>query len=49
MVASLPGNVDTGTKEDESSTGRVWAVGFHNVTVMSCLARDLKLMNRLCL
>jgi hypothetical protein len=32
----------TGTKEDESSTGRVWAAGFHHV-----MARVLKLMNRL--
>jgi hypothetical protein len=26
--------VGTGTKEDESSTGRVWAVGFNHVTFM---------------
>jgi hypothetical protein len=39
--------VGTGTKEDESSTGRVWAVGFHHVTVCSRLARVLKLMNHL--
>jgi hypothetical protein len=32
MVASLLGSVGTGTKEDESSTGRVWAAGFHHVT-----------------
>jgi hypothetical protein len=24
--------VGTGTKEDESSTGRIWAAGFHQVT-----------------
>jgi len=36
-----------GTKEDEWSTGRVWAAGFHNVTARSRLARVLKLMNRL--
>jgi hypothetical protein len=27
------------TKEDESSIGRVWAAGFHNVTARSLLAR----------
>jgi len=26
----------TGTKEDESITGRVWAAGFHHVTARSC-------------
>jgi hypothetical protein len=31
MVASLWGSVNTGTKEDESSTGRTWAAGFHHV------------------
>jgi hypothetical protein len=36
----------TGTKEDESSTGRVWAVGFHYVTARSRLAGVLELMNR---
>jgi hypothetical protein len=39
--------VGTGTKEDKSSTGRVWAAGFHHVTALSRLARVLKLMNRL--
>ena len=39
MVASLWGSVGTGTKEDESSTGRVWAAGFHHVTDRSRLAR----------
>jgi hypothetical protein len=34
-------------KEDESSTGRVWAAGFQHVTTRSLLARVLKLMNRL--
>jgi hypothetical protein len=34
-------------KEDESSTGRVWANGFHHVTARSCLAHILKLMNHL--
>jgi hypothetical protein len=36
-----------GCKEDESSTGCVWAVVFHHVTARSRLARVLKLMNRL--
>ena len=44
-VASLPGSVGTGTKEDESSTGRVWADGFHNFTARSRLARVLNLRN----
>jgi len=47
MVASLRGSVGTGTKEDESSTGRVWAAEFHHVTARSRLARVLKLVNRL--
>ena len=47
MVASLRGSVGTGTKGDESSTGRIWAAGFRNVTARSCLAHVLKLMNRL--
>ena len=29
MVASLRGNMGTGTKKDESSTGRIWAAEFH--------------------
>jgi hypothetical protein len=40
-------SMGTGTKEDESSTGRVWAAGFHHVTARSRLARVLKVMNRL--
>ena len=36
MVASLWGSVGTGTKEDESSTGRIWTAGFHHVTAWSC-------------
>jgi hypothetical protein len=40
-------SVTTGAKEDESSTGRVWAAGFHHVTARSRLARVLKLMNSL--
>jgi len=47
MVASLRGSVGTGTEEDESSTGRVWAAGFHHVTARSRLARVFKLQNRL--
>jgi hypothetical protein len=47
----LQGNVSTGAKEDasitESSTGRVWAAGFHRVTAYSHLAGVLKLMNYL--
>jgi hypothetical protein len=41
--------VGTGTKEDKSSTGRIWAAGFHHVMALSLLARVLKLMNRLLL
>jgi len=47
IVASLRGSVCTGTKVDESSTGRVWAAGFHHVTARSRLARVLKMMTRL--
>jgi len=43
----LRGSVGSGPKEDESSTGRVWAAGFYHVTARSRLARVLKLMNRL--
>jgi hypothetical protein len=41
----LWGSVSMGAKEDESSTGHVWAAEFHHVTACSCLARVLKLMN----
>jgi len=34
-----------GTKEDESSTGRVWAAGFYHVMARSRLMHVLKLMN----
>jgi hypothetical protein len=34
----LQGSVITGTKEDESSTGHVWAPGFHHVTARSRFA-----------
>jgi len=37
MMASLRGSVGTGTKEDESSTGHVWAAGFHHVMARSQL------------
>jgi hypothetical protein len=36
--------VGTGTKKDESSTGRVWAAEFHHVTDRFRLARVLKFM-----
>jgi hypothetical protein len=36
-----------GTMEDESSTGRVWAAGFHHVTARSRLADVFKLTNSL--
>jgi hypothetical protein len=43
----LQGSVSTGTKEDESSTGHVWAAGFHHGMARSHLARVLELMNHL--
>jgi hypothetical protein len=46
-MASLGGSVGTGTKEDETSTGRIWAAGFHHFTARSRLARVFQLMNRL--
>jgi hypothetical protein len=45
----LRGSVGKVTKHDESSTGGVWAAGFHHDTARSRLARLLKLMNRLCI
>jgi hypothetical protein len=42
----MEASVITGAKEDESSTGRVWAAGFHHVTARSSLAGVLKLTNR---
>ena len=39
MVASLRGSVGTGKRKFESSTGRIWATGFHHVTARSRLAR----------
>ena len=47
MVANLRGTVGTGTKEDESNTGSIWAAGVHHVTARSRLARVLKLTNSL--
>jgi len=47
MVVSLGGSVGMGTKEDESSTERVGAAGFHHVTARFRLASVLKLKNRL--
>jgi len=41
----LQGSMGMGTKEDESSTGCVWAAGFHHVMACSRLARIWKLMN----
>jgi hypothetical protein len=40
----LRGSASTGVKEDESSTGRIWAAGFHHITARSRLARVLKLI-----
>ena len=47
MVISLRGSVGTGTKEDESSTGRIWVVGFHHVMARSHSVCIVKLMNRI--
>jgi hypothetical protein len=42
MEASSAGKRGYGVKKkDESSTGRVWAAGFHQVTARSRLARVL--------
>jgi hypothetical protein len=41
----LRGSVSMGAKEDKSSTGHVWAAGFHHVTAHSRLAGIFKLMN----
>jgi len=43
----LQESMGTGTKEDESSTGCVWAAGFHHVMARCRLVHILKLMNRL--
>jgi len=47
MVANLRVSMGTWKKEDESSTGRIWAAGFHHFTAHSHLARVFKLMNHL--
>jgi len=47
IVASLQASMGMGTKEDESSTGHVWAAGFHHVMARSHLAHVLKLMKHL--
>jgi hypothetical protein len=49
METSSLGKREYGGKEDESSTGRVWAAGFHRITTSSRLARVFKLMNCLLL
>jgi hypothetical protein len=43
----LRGSVGTVVKEDESSTGRIRAAGFHNVTARSRSTGFLKLMKLL--
>jgi hypothetical protein len=43
MVVSLRGSVGMGTKEEESSTGRVWAARFHHLTARSRMVQVLKL------
>jgi hypothetical protein len=43
----LRGSVSMGAKEHESSTGRIWAAGFHRVTARSRLEGVLKLTNSL--
>jgi hypothetical protein len=42
----MRGSVSTGAKEDESSTGRVWAAGFRHVTVRFRLAGVFKLKKK---
>jgi hypothetical protein len=43
----VPGIMSTGAKEDDSSTGRAWAAGYHHVTAHSRLACVLKRMKHL--
>jgi hypothetical protein len=40
-------SVSMGAKEDESSTGHIWAAGFHHVMAHSSLTGVLKLTNPL--
>jgi len=47
MAASLRRSVRMGTKEVESSTGRVWAAGLRHVTARSRLARGFERMKLL--
>jgi hypothetical protein len=47
MEASCKGKCEYGDKEDESTTGRVWAAGFYHVTARSRLGSVLNLMYRL--
>jgi hypothetical protein len=47
MEESSAGKREYGAKVDESSTGRVYAAGFHHVTARSLLARVLKVTKRL--
>jgi hypothetical protein len=43
----LWGSMIMGKKEDESSTGHVWAAGFYHVTACACLVCILKLIKHL--
>jgi hypothetical protein len=43
VVSYAGGSVSTRAKEDESSTGHVWAAIFHHVTARFRVARVLKL------
>jgi hypothetical protein len=43
----LQGSVCPGSQEDKSSTGRIWAAGFHHVTARSRVVHVLKIMNHL--
>jgi len=45
--ASLRGSVGMGKKKDASSTGHIWAAGFHHITARSHLAHVFKLTNHL--
>jgi hypothetical protein len=45
----LQGSVSMGAKEDESSTGHIWAAGFHHVMSGFRLADVFKLTNHLIL
>jgi hypothetical protein len=47
IQASCAGKGEYGAKEDESSTGRIWAAGFHHVMARSRLVGVLKVTNHL--